>query len=63
MRTPSQRTLLEPGEPRTQPEDTPVVLRWFGAQRPPTRLIYLPDDVDLLAAADLIEAAVLDLTT
>jgi hypothetical protein len=54
------RMLLQLGEPRTQPDDAPVVLRWFGAQRPPTRFVYLPDD-DPQAAADLIESAVLDL--
>ena len=29
-------------EPRTTPEDVDVVLRWFGAQRPPARLVHLP---------------------
>jgi DNA polymerase III epsilon subunit-like protein len=53
------RTLLAPGEPRTQPEDARVVLRWFGAQRPPAHLVCLPDDPQ--AAADLIEQAVLEL--
>jgi hypothetical protein len=54
------RSLLAAAEPRTAPEDARVVLRWFGAQRPPARLVHLPD-ADALAAADLIEAAVLDL--
>ena len=54
------RRLLEPAEPRTTPDDVDLVLRWFGAQRPPARLVWLPDEH--LAAADVIEAAVLDLT-
>jgi DNA polymerase III epsilon subunit-like protein len=53
------RRLLEPAEPHTAPEDAPVVLRWFGAQRPTARLVHLPDDD--LAAADAIEAAALEL--
>jgi hypothetical protein len=35
--------LLDTGEPRTGPDDRPVVLRWLGAQQPPARLIYLPE--------------------
>jgi DNA polymerase III subunit epsilon len=53
------RRLLTQAEPRTTPEDARVVLRWFGAQRPPTRLICLPQEP--LAAADAIERAALDL--
>ncbi|MBV8717370.1 MAG: hypothetical protein JOZ65_20090 [Chloroflexi bacterium] len=52
--------LLAPVEPRTGPEEMDVVLRWFGAQRPPTRLILLPDDA--LLASDAIEDAVYALT-
>jgi len=33
-------------------ERSSAVLRWFGAQRPPARLVYLPPDA--LAAADAI---------
>ncbi|MBV9327349.1 MAG: hypothetical protein JO352_26705 [Chloroflexi bacterium] len=53
------RRLLEPAEPRTTPDDAGVVLRWFGAQRPPARLICLSDD--RRAAVDAIEAAVVEL--
>jgi DNA polymerase III epsilon subunit-like protein len=42
-------------QPRTMPDDIHIVLRWLGAQRPPARLVHLPDDP--LAAADAIEAA------
>jgi hypothetical protein len=49
--------LLASSEPRTTPDDVDVVLRWLGAQRPPARLIYLPDDP--LAAADAVEDAAL----
>jgi hypothetical protein len=48
--------LLLSSAPRTQPEDVDVVLRWFGAQRPPTCLVMLPDDPQ--AAAEAIEHAV-----
>jgi DNA polymerase III epsilon subunit-like protein len=48
--------LLAPAEPRTTSDDVAVVLRWFGAQRPPARLVLLSDDN--LAAADAIEDAV-----
>jgi len=51
--------LLADSEPRTSPEDADVVLRWLGAQRPPARLVALPDD--LAAAVDAIEAAASDL--
>jgi DNA polymerase III epsilon subunit-like protein len=51
--------LLAPCSARTTPEEVDVVLRWFGAQRPPARLVLLPDDA--LAAADAIEDAVLGL--
>lgn len=51
--------LLTLAEPRTAPEDVDVVLRWFGAQRSPARLVHLP--LDPLAAADAIEAAALAL--
>jgi hypothetical protein len=47
--------LLGETSPRTSPEDSDVVLRWFGAQRPPACLVHLPDDP--LAAADAIEDA------
>jgi len=40
---------------RTQPEDVDVVLHWFGAQRPPARLLHLPDEP--LAAAEAIADA------
>jgi hypothetical protein len=53
--------LLARAEPRTTPDDVAVVLRWFGGQRPPARLICLPDE--LLAASDAIEAAALYLST
>jgi hypothetical protein len=51
--------LLEVTEARTGPEDTDVVLRWFGAQRPPARVVLLPDVV--LAAAEAICDAVAEL--
>jgi DNA polymerase III epsilon subunit-like protein len=47
--------LLEAGQPRTEPQDSGVVLRWFGAQRPPGRLVWLPDDD--VAATDAIQDA------
>ena len=47
--------LLAEAAPRTNPEDRDVVLRWFGAQRPPAGLIHLPDDP--LAAADRLQDA------
>ena len=50
--------LLAGGEPKTTPEDVDVVVRWFGAQRPPARLICLPDEPQ--AAAEAIEEAVSD---
>ena len=53
------RQLLARGEPKTATEDVDVVLRWFGAQRPPARLICLPDEPQ--AAADAIENAALEL--
>jgi DNA polymerase III epsilon subunit-like protein len=49
------RRLLEATAPRTAAEDADVVLRWFGTQRAPARLICLPDDAQ--AATDAIEAA------
>jgi hypothetical protein len=52
-------TLLEQVQPRTSLEDSHVVLRWFGAQRPPAHLVHLPEDP--LLAADAIEVAVLEL--
>jgi hypothetical protein len=55
------RQLLAPAEPRTTAPDVDVVLRWFGAQRPPARLVLLPDEP--LAAADAIEDAVLAVLT
>ena len=51
------RRLLAPVEARTTPDDVAVVLRWFGAQRPPARLAWLPEDDDV-RAADAIEDAV-----
>jgi hypothetical protein len=48
--------LLEPGAARTTSDDSDVVLRWFGAQRPPARVVLLPDDP--LAAGDAICDAV-----
>jgi DNA polymerase III epsilon subunit-like protein len=54
----AQRLLTEE-RARTAPEDSHVVLRWFGAQRPPARLVHLPED--RLAAADAIEVAALEL--
>lgn len=55
--------LLEPQEPRTQPEDSDVVLRWFCAQRPPALLVHLPrgEGHHQLEAADAIETAALTL--
>jgi hypothetical protein len=47
--------LLAETAPRTGPEDTDVLLRWFGAQRPPACLVHLPDDS--LAATDAIQDA------
>jgi hypothetical protein len=52
-------TLLADAEPRTTPDDVDVVLRWFGAQRPPARLVLLP--ADRQAAGDAIEDAALAL--
>jgi DNA polymerase III epsilon subunit-like protein len=51
--------LLANAEPRTTPDDVDVVLRWFGAQRPPARLVHLPDDKQ--AATDAIQDAALAL--
>jgi DNA polymerase III epsilon subunit-like protein len=51
--------LLADVEPRTTPDDVDVVLRWFGAQRPPARLVHLPDDTQ--AATDAIQDAALGL--
>jgi hypothetical protein len=51
--------LLATTEPRTGPDDIDVVLRWFGAQRPPARLVLLPPHP--LDAADAIAAAALAL--
>ena len=48
--------LLADVAPRTKPEDLDVVLRWFGAQRPPASVVHVPDDP--LAAADRIEVAI-----
>jgi hypothetical protein len=56
------RRLLRAAEPRTTADDQDAVLRWFGTQRPPARLVLLPDD-DELAAADAIESAVLALSS
>jgi hypothetical protein len=52
-------TLLADAEPRTTQDDVDVVLRWFGAQRPPARLVPLPTDRQ--AATDVIEDATLAL--
>jgi DNA polymerase III epsilon subunit-like protein len=46
-------------ESQTGPDEVDVVLRWFGAQRPPARLVHLPDDRQ--QAADAIEDAALAL--
>jgi hypothetical protein len=51
--------LLADAAPRTNPEDRDVVLRWFGAQRPPACLILVQDDPR--AAADLLQDAALAL--
>jgi DNA polymerase III epsilon subunit-like protein len=53
------RKLLARHESRTSTDDVGMVLRWFGAQRAPARLIWLPEDA--LAAAHAIENAFLDL--
>jgi DNA polymerase III epsilon subunit-like protein len=55
------RTLLAPNqpEPRTSPADVDVVLRWLGAQRPPTRLLWLPETAPV--PTDAIETAALEL--
>jgi DNA polymerase III epsilon subunit-like protein len=49
--------LLAADTPRTQPEDVDVVLRWFGAQRTPARLVCLP--AERHAALDAVADAVL----
>jgi hypothetical protein len=51
--------LLEETQPRTSQDDRHVVLRWFGAQRPPAHLVHLPPDA--LLAADAVEVAALEL--
>ncbi len=51
--------LLGAQAPRTEPQDSAVVLRWFGAQRPPALLVHVPPGT--LEAADAIEAAALTL--
>jgi len=51
--------LLDAREPRTEPDDINVVLRWFGAQRPPARLVLLPDGP--AEAANALAAAANDL--
>jgi hypothetical protein len=51
--------LLADAIPRTRPEDCDVVLRWFGAQRPPASLVHLSDDPQ--AAADRLQDAALAL--
>jgi hypothetical protein len=51
--------LLAKASPRTHAEDVDVVLRWFGAQRPPACLVHLPDDP--VVAADRIQDAALAL--
>jgi hypothetical protein len=38
--------LLAPAAPRTDVADVEVVLRWFGAQRPPARLVHLSGTAD-----------------
>jgi DNA polymerase-3 subunit epsilon len=38
------RVLADTPEPRTQPDDRDVVLRWLGAQQPPARLVYLAEE-------------------
>jgi hypothetical protein len=49
--------LLASNEQRTTPEDSDVVLRWLGSQRPTARLVCLSDD--RVQAADAIQDAVL----
>jgi DNA polymerase III epsilon subunit-like protein len=51
--------LLSETAPHTHPEDADVVLRWFGAQRPPACLVHLPDDP--VATADRVQDAALAL--
>jgi DNA polymerase III epsilon subunit-like protein len=51
--------LLADAEARTTPDDVDIVLRWFGAQRPPAKLVHLPSDGQ--TAADAIQAAALAL--
>jgi DNA polymerase III epsilon subunit-like protein len=53
--------LLAATEQRTAAEDADVVLRWFGAQRPPARLLVLSDDE--AEAHDAIHTAVSGLRT
>jgi hypothetical protein len=36
--------VLDVLEPRTHADDRHVVLRWLGSQRPPARLVHLPDN-------------------
>ncbi|MGI9146057.1 MAG: GIY-YIG nuclease family protein [Chloroflexota bacterium] len=56
--------LLGVQAPRTGPDDTHVVVRWLGAQRPPAILLHLPLEHPHsgLDAADAIEAAALSLS-
>jgi hypothetical protein len=49
--------LLADVEPRTGPDDRDVVLRWFGAQRPPSKLVYLGDNDSQAAADAIVDAA------
>jgi hypothetical protein len=51
--------LLARTAPRTAAPDIDVVLRWFGAQRPPACLVHLPDDP--LIAGDRLQDALLAL--
>ena len=68
----SRASSSQPSEPRTESADIDVVLRWFGAQRPPARLVHLDDGTQIaterLAAAamalgaELLAAAQANLT-
>jgi DNA polymerase III epsilon subunit-like protein len=49
--------LIADVEPRTGPDDVDVVLRWFGAQRPPAKLVYLGDNDSQAAADAIVDAA------
>jgi DNA polymerase III subunit epsilon len=48
--------VLAEASPRTELDDRDVVLRWLGAQRPPARLLLLPDEPEA-ALALLVETS------